>query len=323
MALRARVRDFRPAVVQGWMYHGNLAALVGHWLAGSRAALAWNIRQTLYDLGREKRLTAAVVRAGALLSRRPTAIVYNSTTSAIQHEQLGYESNRRRLIPNGFDCATFAPSAASRVRMREALGIGEDEVIVGLVSRYHPMKDHMTFVSAIAEVAREYPKARFLMVGRGVRAPAAGIMNAIDRAGLHSQTIVLDERDDVHNIYSSIDIACSSSAWGEGFSNAIGEAMACATPCVVTDVGDSAAIVGETGMVVPPQDAIALASAIGTLVGSGPERRHELGLRARERILEHFSLPTVVSQYETLYESLAQLGGTVQSGSPAIPIAGR
>lgn len=321
--LRARVRDFDPMVIQGWMYHGNLAGLLGRWLAGSRAALAWNIRQTLYDLGDEKRMTAAVIRAGAVLSRRPAAIVYNSAVSARQHEQFGYSPSRRQLIPNGFDCDALAPDPEARRRMRAGLGLRERDVVVGLVARFHPMKDHQTFVAAAARVAVAHAQARFLIVGRGVSAGDAGVVAAIDHAGLRDRTIVLEERHDIGELLNAIDIACLSSAWGEGFSNAIGEAMACGVPCVVTDVGDSAAIVAETGAVVAPRDPGALASAIGGLVSAGPERRRALGEAARRRIEGRFSLSAVVAQYEALYDVLVQRGAPVAQAQARMPVGDR
>jgi glycosyltransferase involved in cell wall biosynthesis len=322
-ALRSRVREFDPAVIQGWMYHGNLASLAGRWLSRSRAALAWNIRQTLYDLGHEKRMTAAVIRSGALLSSRPDAIIYNSVTSARQHEQLGYESSRRQLIPNGFDCEAFAPHAEARARTRSALGLRERDVVVGLVARFHPMKDHRTFIGAAAQVAAAHPEARFLIVGRGVSSHDAGVVAAIEQNGLRDRSIVLEERHDVADIFNAADIACSSSAWGEGFSNAIGEAMACGVPCVVTDIGDSAAIVAESGIVVAPRNPGALASAIGELVAGGRERRHALGELARRRVVERFSLPTVVAQYESLYETLAQRGPLARRAPAQAPLEDR
>jgi glycosyltransferase involved in cell wall biosynthesis len=180
------------------------------------------------------------------------------------------------------------------------------------------MKDHQTFVSAAAQVAAAHPEARFLIVGRGVSTREAGVLAAIDSVGLHDRAIVLEERHDIGDVFNAVDIACSSSAWGEGFSNAIGEAMACGVPCVVTDIGDSAAIVADTGMVVAPRDPSALAAAIVALVASGPERRRALGEGARRRVEERFSLATVVAQYEALYETLAQGGATPHQGPAQI-----
>jgi len=303
-ALRACIREFDPALIQGWMYHGNIAATLGRALARSRAPVAWNIRQTLYEVRKEKRLTANFIRAGALLSRLPDAIIYNSTTGAAQHENFGYDSRRRHLIPNGFDCAEFAPNVEARARVRVQLGMRDSDIVIGLLARFHPMKDHATFVAAAARVAAIYPEARFLIVGRGVRAPETGILAAIANACLLDRAVVLGEREDMPDMQNALDIACSSSAWGEGFSNSIGEAMACGVPCVVTDVGDSAAIVAQTGIVVAPRDAAALAAAIGELVAAGPKRRQAMGGAARQRIEEHYALPAIVAQYESLYDSL-------------------
>ena len=305
-ALCACIREFDPALIQGWMYHGNIAATLGRTLARSRAPVAWNIRQTLYDVRKEKRLTANFVRAGALLSRLPDAIIYNSATGAAQHEKFGYDARRRHLIPNGFDCVQFAPNVEARARVRVQLGMRDSDIVIGLLTRFHPMKDHATFVAAAARVAAIYPEARFLIVGRGVRAPETGILAAIANAGLRDRAVVLGEREDIPDMQSALDIACSSSAWGEGFSNAIGEAMACGVPCVVTDVGDSASIVAKTGLAVAPRDPAALAAAIGELVAAGAERRHALGVAARQRVVGHYALPAVVAQYETLYESLTE-----------------
>ena len=323
VALRAQVRGFDPVVIQGWMYHGNLAGVIGRWLGGGRAALAWNIRQTLYNLGNEKQMTAAVIRAGAKLSRRPAAIIYNSATSAAQHEQFGYEQKSRMLIPNGFDCEAFAPDAEARARTRAVLGFRQNDVVVALVTRFHPMKDHRTFVAAAVQVAQAYPDARFLIVGRGVGAPDAGVIAALDRAGLRDRAVVLEERYDIAELFNAADIACSSSAWGEGFSNAVGEAMACGVPCVVTDIGDSAAIVADTGIAVPASNPAAMASAIGALVAAGPAGRRASGDAARVRVQQHFSLATVVAQYESLYEKLARNGAQGRRMLAQTPIEDR
>jgi len=288
------------------MYHGNLAALFGRVVASSRAPIAWNVRQTLYDLRNEKRLTALVIRVSAAVSARTAAIVYNSETSATQHEAIGFARERRELIPNGFDCDAFAPNAAVRARTRARLSIGESDVVVGLISRYHPMKDHRLFIDAVAQAAAAHPRFRVLLVGRGVSRPDSGIPQALAAHGLAKSAIVLDERHDVAALCNAIDIACSSSGWGEGFSNAIGEAMACGVPCVVTDVGDSARIVGDTGKVVPRGNVQSFAASLLELAELGREGRVALGAAARRRVESLYSIGAVVARYESLYERLAR-----------------
>jgi glycosyltransferase involved in cell wall biosynthesis len=99
---------------------------------------------------------------------------------------------------------------------------------------------------------------------------------------------------------AALDISVSSS-WGESCPIVIGEAMACGVPCVVTDVGDAGWIVGDTGLVVPPRDAGALAVACETLIESGSQRRQAMGLLARTRVAEHFPLQSIMGRYEDLF----------------------
>ena len=320
-ALRHHIRGFAPTVIQGWMYHGNLVAYGGRWLSSSHATLVWNIRQTLYDLDNEKRTTSAVIRVGAMLSRRPAAIIYNSATSARQHESFGYEASRHQLIPNGFDCDALAPDTEIRQRVRTTLGLREIDVVIGLVARFRPMKDHRNFVAAAARVAANHENVRFLVVGNGVTSTEAGIVAAIEQAGLRDKAIVLEERRDVRDLFNAMDVSCLSSAWGEGFPNVLGEAMACGVPCVATDIGDSSAIIGDTGRVVAPRDPAALAAAIGELVVAGREHRRALGAAARRRIEERYSIGSIVSQYEALYETLPQHPVAARKATAGMPAA--
>lgn len=301
LALRRKVREFGAHTVQGWMYHGNFAALIA--AAGIRSSLpvAWNIRQTLYDLGNEKWLTARLIRMGAAFSRSPVAIVYNSETSAVQHEALGYSAAQRLVIPNGFDTRAFAPDPAIRAATRLELGLRDSDLVIGLVGRFHPMKDHAGFVTAAATLANALPNARFLIVGRGVTRPEAGVLGAIDNAGISGRTLVLEERADMVAVFNAVDVACSSSAWGEGFSNVLGEAMACGVPCVATDVGDAREIIGATGAVVPARDSAALAAALQRMLSGD---RSALGASARKRVMERFSIGSIAARYADLYRRI-------------------
>ena len=146
---------------------------------------------------------------------------------------------------------------------------------------------------------------RFILAGTEVEPSNRELMNLISSLGLEPSVRLLGRRNDIPEITAALDIA-SSSSYGEGFSNAIGEAMSCGVPCVVTDVGDSAWIVGDTGKVVPPRDPTALANALRELVNMGAVARRALGERARQRVVENFSLEAVVRQYEDLYESVYQ-----------------
>ncbi len=295
------VEKVRPDLLQGWMYHGNLAASLAAWKGPVGAPVVWNIRHSLYDLRKEKRLTALVIRAGAWLSDKPVRILYNAHVSAAQHESLGYKPEKTKVIPNGFDCERFVPSREAREKLRAELGVPSDALLIGLVARYHPMKDHATFLRAAACLVTRRKHVQFVLVGRGVDAHNGELRSMLTELGLASYVHLLGERRDISVLTAGLDIATTSSSWGEGFPNVIGEAMACAVPCAVTDVGDSSWIVGDTGKTVPPSDPEALAEAWRELIDISPEARRQLGLGARRRIEQHFSLPAIVARDQDLY----------------------
>jgi glycosyltransferase involved in cell wall biosynthesis len=294
-------QELKPDIVQGWMYHGNLAAQFGSACVSKKPAVLWNIRQSLYSLKYEKWGTAAIIRAGSLLSRFPKRIIYNSKLSAEQHEAMGYQKDRRVLIPNGFDTNCFKPAPENNRALREELKIPEDSLIIGLMGRYHPMKDHGNFFRAATLLRAKYPSLHFLLAGRQVNSGNETLRRSIGGFNPLHQIHLLGERHDMPRIMAALDICVSSSKFGEGFSNAIGEAMACGVPCVVTDVGDSAWVVGDTGRVVPAANSGALANGLAELVQMGMERRRALGQRARQRVIDNFSLENVVRRYEQLY----------------------
>jgi glycosyltransferase involved in cell wall biosynthesis len=166
-------RRARPDLLQGWMYHGNLAASVAACATGRPRPVLWNIRHSIHDLSREKPLTRALVRIGAALSGMPRAIVYNSRISAAQHERLGYAGDRTVVIPNGFDCEQFKPCAAARGELCNELGIGPGRTIVGMIARTHPMKDPVNLIKAMGLVRNAAPDLHLIMVGEASR-PAIG-----------------------------------------------------------------------------------------------------------------------------------------------------
>lgn len=299
-SLRSLVREFRPHLLQGWMYHGNLASSLAGFFSPTRVPVLWNIRQSLADVAAYGHRTAAVIRVGAMLSRYPAAIIYNSQTGAREHRMFGYGNRRQLVISNGFDCHVFRPDDQARDQVRAELGVSDDAILVGLVARYHPMKDHAGFLRAAGSVARSHPGARFMLVGKGLTAEEPALTRLIADLNLGNRVFLLGERSDMPRLTGALDIACSAS-WSEGFSNSIAEAMACSVPCVVTDVGDSREIVSDTGLSVPPRDPQALAGAISRLIAAGKEYRRQLGAAARQRIEREFSLPAIARRYEDVY----------------------
>jgi glycosyltransferase involved in cell wall biosynthesis len=303
--LRRMLRENRCDVVQSWMYHANLMAAMAGW--GDGVPVVWNIRHSLHALAHEKRSTRWVIRAGARLSRRPARIIFNAAVSRAQHVAFGYDGERAVVIPNGFDTRAFAPQPAERARVRAELGIAPDALAIGLVARVHPMKDHANFLRAAKKLSASHPRAVFVLVGEGADAGNPELAALIDGLDLRERVRLCGRRADVAAIDNALDIAASASAWGEAFPNATAEAMACGVPCVVTDVGDAPAIVDDTGVVVPPRDAAALAAAWARLAELDTEARRALGLRARRRVVDQYALDAGARRYADLYRTVTRI----------------
>ncbi|HEX8474626.1 MAG TPA: glycosyltransferase [Pyrinomonadaceae bacterium] len=300
--LLATVRRLKPDLVQGWMYHGSLAAQLCEFTVARRTPVLWAIHSCNNDLTLEKRLTSAIIRLCGRLSARPSKIIYVSEASRRQHEAMGYCREKSHIITNGFDTAQFAPSAQARAAVRAELGVRDDQFLIGLVGRFHPMKDHLNFLRAASLLSEDNHTARFLLAGREVDSDNQTLGRLLARWNLEGRVHLLGERGDTHNLIAALDVCSLSSSHGESFPLVVGEAMACGVPCVVTDVGDAAKLVGTTGLVVPPRNPKALAHAWRELIRLGPSGRAQLGEAARERVRENFLLAPVIAQYETLWE---------------------
>ena len=297
------LRRLRPDLVQTWMYHANLVGGLAS-LAAGRPPLIWSIRQTNLDAESVRRRTALVARLGAKLSHRlPHCLLYNSKVSRRVHEAIGYRADRARVIPNGFDVEKFQSAPKDRAALRRELGLAEDRIVIGLIARFDPQKDHRSFLEAAALVRRQSPTVELLLAGLDVDQRNAGLTAEIARLGLTDSVHLLGHRRDVPRLLGALDIACSSSM-GEGFPNAVGEAMAAGLPCVVTDVGDSAFLLGNCGHVVPPREPAALAEALLSVVRSSPAERRRLGQAARARIERKFSLAAVAGQHMDIWSDV-------------------
>jgi glycosyltransferase involved in cell wall biosynthesis len=295
LKLARLIAERRPDIVQGWMYHGDLAALVALVMSGRRkqTRLVWGIRCSALDLrhygGFGLRL---VVKACTLLSGWPDLVTANSAVGLKSHLAIGYRPRRAEVVANGIDVDAFRPDAAARRAVRLDLGISENTIVLAHVARVDAMKDHAAFLAAMAQL----PDVSALLMGAGTE----------NLPGAHN-VIRLGRRQDVARLFAAADFVVSSSRFGEGFSNVLGEGMACGLPAIATDVGDAKLIVGDTGVVVPPEDPVALAAGIRALAGESAAARAERGTRARARIVENFALAGAVERHVQLYASLASL----------------
>ncbi|MDX6582325.1 MAG: hypothetical protein QOI10_1509 [Solirubrobacterales bacterium] len=299
--IRGALRRVDADVVQTWAIYANVLGGVGARLAGP-APIAWGVHHAGDDLaafGRKLVITQKIERR--LSFRLPARIVACSQSSARMMEELHYPGDRVVTIPNGFETERFRPDAEARERTRGELGIRADELVVGHVARFHPVKGHAVMAAAAVEVAERLPAARFVLCGAGVDEGEPLLASLAARLG--DRALLLGERADMERLYPAFDV-CVSSSLTEALPLAVGEAMACAVVVAATDCGDSAAIVGDTGRIVATGDAAALAAGIAELLELGPAERARLGEAARARISDRYSMAAMAGAYSRLWAEL-------------------
>jgi len=282
-------RTYGPDIIQGWMYHGDLFATLLHRRLQRRVRprLFWNIRCSDLNLSSYSLQLRIVVNACIHLSGRPNVVIANSNVGGNHHLAAGYRPRRLEIIQNGVDANRFAPNSEARRSVRNALGLRPDEVTVIHVARVDPMKDHQNLLTAIASLSR----AQVLLVGLGT-----------EKLTLPPNARALGRRSDVEQLLAASDIVVSSSAYGEGFSNAIAEGMAAGLVPVATRVGDAPEIVGDTGVIVEPGNPERLVTALQSMIDLPASNRRAMGLAARDRICSRFSITTALRDYAKLYE---------------------
>ncbi len=302
--LRSALATTRPAVLQGWMYHGNLAATVAARLTHPAPALAWSVRQSLAAPTLDPYMTRFVIWLGAALSRTADAIVYNSALARVGHEAIGFGASKGIVLPNGFE-ADFTSCATEIESVRLELRVPPNAPLIGHVARWHPVKDHRMLLDAAAKVLQRHSDTVFALIGEGVDDQNRTLRETIATLGLGNNVRLLGRRTDTARLQSAFDIACLSSQ-AESFPNVIGEAMGLGVPCVSTAVGDVADLIADTGRVVAVGDADVFSRALLDLLALKREHLKDLGARARQRILQHFSIDSVAGQFSSLYEQLAR-----------------
>lgn len=302
-ALRKILGEEKPDIVQTWLYHADLlGTLVGKSTGVKR--LVWNIRCSYMDLSQYSPMTKMVLKMLTFLSRRPDAVIVNSTQGQEVHGQLGYRPKRWVTLFNGFEPDRFKMAdPEEKSALRKEFGFPEQTLLLGTVARYDPMKGYPVLMGAAKRVVANTSKQiRFVLVGKGVNDSNGELMKLISENGLSGYVTLLDERKDVPRILSMLDIYISPSI-GEGFPNVIGEAMCCGVPCVATDTGESRRLVSDYGIVVQPGDPAALADGILAMLDK--DNREALGAAGRRFIEENFHIRRIAEQYEALYKSFA------------------
>ncbi len=305
--LMQKLKRLNPDIVHTWMYHADFLGGLAARLAGV-PAIGWCIRNSNLDKDKTKFSTRVIVKLCALLSKWvPSQILSCSETARQIHVVRGYVAEKMVVVPNGFDLTQFKPDSDARHQIRAELGVSDQALLVGMIGRFDPQKNHAGFFEAAGMLHRHMPHVHFVLAGLGIDRNNASLMQAINEAGVFANTHLLGLRDDMPRLMAALNVLASSS-YGEAFSNVLGEAMACGVPCVVTDVGDSAYIVGETGRVVASGDMNGLAAALEEVLALLPSEKAALSERAHARVAAYFEIGKVVRQYEDFYETLLANG---------------
>ncbi|MFO1496837.1 MAG: glycosyltransferase [Verrucomicrobiota bacterium] len=297
------LREVRPDIVQGWMYHANVLGGLCARFAGCDPVV-WGLRNGAGDLTRMRRMTRFTIRVGAYLSRVvPRVILSCSRRACENHERLGYDGRKMVVIPNGYDLEHFHPDAVKREGWRRQLQVGLDVPLVGLVARWDPIKDHETFLMAARRAKEAIPRMSFLLAGKDIVPQNQALMAVLDKTGMRDKVILVGEARDVAGLMNCLDLLVLASR-SEAFPNVLAEAMACGVPCASTDVGDAAHIVGDSGWIVRPGAERELSGAILAAMKEPETEKVARRRRARTRIESEFSLGRMVEAYQLVWNSL-------------------
>ena len=289
----------RPDVIYSFLPVPNLLAALFRAAFCRRAALVWGVRGTPLDVTRYDWLERTSIRLERWASHLPDLVIANSRCGAAWARGPAFGAPRVTTIVNGIDTDQFRPATPEqRVAARTALGCSPAALVIAVVARLDPMKDHPAFLEALAITASTEPRIVGLIVGDGSPPVIACLRARATALGIADRVIWVAARRQVNEIYHAADILCLPSAFGEGFPNVVGEAMACGLSCVVTSVGDAADLVGTTGRVVPPRAPRELARAILDL-GKPIRESHSRNPAARNRVVENFELKTMISATES------------------------
>lgn len=297
------IRKMDVDVVQTWMHHADLLGGVMARLAGKHAVV-WGLRNTFVGRARTRFIARACSWTSHIVPRR---IISGSRAAAIVHAQLGYTEHKMVIVPNGYDLAQLHRDEEAHKTCRAEWNISPETILLGLVARWDPAKDHTTLAKALqlASASLGHPW-RLVLVGPGIVTSNDTLDQLLRHHRIRDSVILLGPRTDITRIMSAIDIHVLSSL-AEGFPNVVAEAMACETPCVATDAGDAALIIGDTGWVVPVGDPEALAGAITEAM----EQFHEkIGWAARQRAARQriqtlYSIEAMVQGYSEVWRDAA------------------
>lgn len=289
------LRSERPDILLTWLYHADFLGIIIGKLARV-PHIVWNVRCSNMDLTQYSWRTTLIVKILKYLSPLPDAIITNSHAGRVFHTKLGYKSKRWVRIPNGIDTDYFKTDKASGLKLRQSLDIPKDAIVVGMLGRVDPMKDYPTFLKAMLKISRTYKNVFSIVAGKDTDTAKWPI--------LPPRMIRLGTWEKVPEFLNALDVMVLSSAFGEGFPNVIGEALACGIPAITTNVGDAALIVQNQAQIVPSGDVEKLFLALKEMLALSSKARIAIGQEGRERILTSYSLSIMRKRYTSFYKNL-------------------
>lgn len=301
------IRNYKPSIIQTWMYHADLIGGIVARLLGIKNVV-WNIRNGSLSKGKSTKSTILIMRVSAFLSGVvPKKIITCSYDAMNIHTGIGYDPGKIMVIPNGFDSKVFFHNDDVRKKVRDRIGITQDSIIIAKIARYDPQKDHENFINAASILDRRLSNVSYLLCGDRIVWENDALVNLIDSLEMRDSFYLLGRRKDVSEIIAASDIVSLTSSFGEAFPNVIGEALLCEVPCVATDVGDSARIIGNAGYIVPPNDSVALSEAWYKLIQMGNNKMRSLGSLGRKSMIERYDIGRIATMYDDLYEDLSRV----------------
>lgn len=298
------IKEFKPDVVQTWMYHADLIGGMIARMSGVKNVV-WGVHHTNLVKGESSRTTILVAKLNAFLSCFvPRRIIYCASKSRQVQESVGFRKSIGEVVPNGYEIDDFSPKSSMRTSFRQEMMLSPESFLVGHVGRFDPQKDHETLLFAISSLNTTEKDFFTILVGSNLDDKNSILSRSISAKNVERNVTLLGRRNDIPTVMNGFDLFVLSSSFGEAFPNVLNEAMACGVPCVTTDVGDAALIVGDTGWVVPPKSPTALANAIVEAMNeqrNNPQAWLARKSACRKRIVENFSIERMISEYHRVW----------------------
>ena len=293
-----KLRFLKPDIVQTWLVHADFLGGIAARFAGIKNIL-WNIRYSNIEIRKAKLTTILIIKILSILSYKiPKIIITVSKKAKKIYEILGYNKKIFKFIPNGYDFSVLKVDKLEKINFKKKIDIKKKLTLIGCVARYDPQKDHYNLLNALSIIKSKNIDFVCALVGFNINQNNIKLVSEIKRLGLYKHIKLLDQTNNISEVMNGLDLHLLSSSYGEGFPNVVAESMACGTPCVVTNVGDSAFIVGKTGWVVPPKNSIKLAKAIEKAIYEiGTRKWSKRCVSAKLRIKEKFSISEMIALY--------------------------